>query len=203
MAQIAMVAGLLGPYGALGFLPVFGTLFLLWIVLGMLLKRFTKGETPEILVDIPPYRIPYWTALLKKLWMRAQWFLCEAVPFVLLGVLIVNLLYTLGIIRALGYVVGPVMTRVMGLPPEAVGALLVGFLRKDVAVGMLAPLGLSLRQLVVASVVLTVYFPCVATFVVVLRELGLRDMLKSAAIMIVTAFAIGGILNFALGAFGL
>jgi len=203
MAQIAMVAGLLGKYGARGFIPVFGTLFVLWVVLGVLMKRFTKGETPEILVDMPPYRMPYWKSLLKKLWMRLRWFVTEAVPYVLLGVLIVNLLYTLGVIRVLGRVFSPIVTGLLGLPAEAVGALVVGFLRKDVAVGMLVPLGLGLRQLIVASVVLTAYFPCVATFVVLLRELGLKDMMKAACIMVVLAFSVGGILNYVLTGLGM
>jgi ferrous iron transport protein B len=203
MAQIAMIAGLLGQHGAAGLVPVFGTLFLLWIALGTLMKRFTSGETPEILVDIPPYRMPYWKSLLKKLWMRVRWFIREAVPYVLLGVFIVNLLYSLGIITLLSKVFRPVTTVVLGLPAEAAGALLVGFLRKDVAVGMLAPLGLNLRQLIVACVVLTVYFPCVATFVVMFRELGLRDLVKSACIMVVVAFSVGGLLNLVLRGFGL
>ena len=97
----------------------------------------------------------------------------------------------------------PVMTRVFGLPPEAIGALVVGFLRKDVAVGMLAPLGLSLKQLIVASVVLTAYFPCVATFIVLFRELGWRDMLKSTLVMVVTAFSVGGLLNLVMTGLGM
>jgi len=202
MAQIAMVAGLLGKYGAAGFLPVFGTLFLLWVALGVVLKRFIKGETPEILVDIPPYRMPYWRALLKKLWMRIKWFVRQAVPYVLLGVFIVNMLYASGIIAFLSRVFSPIVTTVLGLPAEAVGALIVGFLRKDVAVGMLAPLGLNLRQLIVASVVLTAYFPCVATFVMLFQELGLKDMAKSACIMVTVAFSLGGVLNLVLRAFG-
>jgi len=203
MAQIAMIAGLLGKYGAAAFLPVFGTLFVLWIALGVLMKKFVKGETPEILVDIPPYRFPYWRSLLKKLWMRVRWFVREAVPYVLGGVLVVNLLYSLRIIALLSKAFSPVVTRLLGLPPEAVGALIVGFLRKDVAVGMLAPLDLNLRQLIVASVVLTAYFPCVATFVVLFRELGLKDMVKSTCIMVITAFSVGGLLNLALRAIGI
>jgi len=62
-------------------------------------------------------------------------------------------------------------------------------------VGMLAPLGLSLKQLIIASVVLTAYFPCVATFAVLFKEFGLRDMLKAAAVMMLVAFATGGLLN--------
>jgi len=203
MAQIAMVAGLLGKYGAAGFVPVFVALLALWAVLGVMMKKFVKGEAPEILLDMPPYRFPYWKSVLKKLWMRTRWFIREAVPYVLAGVVLVNLLYSLGIIAFLSAALRPIFTKLLGLPPEAVGALLVGFLRKDLAVGMLAPLNLNLRQLIVASVVLTAYFPCVATFVLLFRELGLRDMIKSTCIMVITAFSVGALLNFALAAFGL
>ena len=60
---------------------------------------------------------------------------------------------------------------------------------------MLVPLGLTGKQLVIASVVLAMYFPCVATFSTLVRELGIVDMLKSAGIMIVSGFIAGGLLN--------
>jgi len=62
-------------------------------------------------------------------------------------------------------------------------------------VGMLLPLGLDMGQLIVASVVLTMYFPCVATFVVLFKELGARDLIKATAIMLVSTLLVGGILN--------
>jgi ferrous iron transport protein B len=198
MAQIAVIAGLIGRHGAKGMSIVFGTLFLVWVIVGFLLNKLLKGESPEIFVEIPPYRLPYPGALFKKLWIRVRGFLKEAIPFVLLGVLVVNLLYTLSIIKFLGGIAAPVVTGILGLPREAVGALIVGFLRKDVAVGMLLPLGLSLSQLIVASVVLAMYFPCVATFVVLLKELGVKDMLKTTSIMIVASLIVGGILNIVL-----
>jgi len=89
----------------------------------------------------------------------------------------------------------PVVTGLLGLPKEAVTAIVIGFLRKDVALGMLAPLGLTAEQLVVGSVVLAMFFPCIATFVILLRELGMVNMLKSAAIMICVALITGGLLN--------
>ncbi len=195
MAQIAMIVGLIGGYGAKGLGAVFGTLFIVWITLGIILNRLSKGESPEIFVEIPPYRLPYFGALLKKLWMRTRWFLKEAIPYVLLGVFIINVLYSLGIIQFIGRLTAPVITGVLGLPRDAVGALIIGFLRKDVAVGMLLPLGLNLSQLIIASVVLTMYFPCVATFAVLIKELGIKDMLKSALIMISSALIVGGILH--------
>ena len=200
MAQIAMIVGLAGEFGARALLPIFLTLFTAWLAIGRLLHVFMKGESPEILIDIPPYRFPYMRGLAKKVWMRMIWFLKEAVPWVLVGVLFVNLLYTLGVIGFVGRITAPVVEGVLGLPREAAGGLIVGFLRKDVAVGMLEPLGLTLRQIVVASVVLAMYFPCVATFAVMIRELGVRDMLKSAAIMIGSALVTGGLLNLLLWA---
>lgn len=191
----AMVVGLLGRYGMAKVGIVYGTLFIVWIVLGVLLNHTVKGKSPEIFVEIPPYRIPYLRSLSKKIWIRMKWFIKEAVPFVLLGVLIVNILYTLGIIQFAAKFTAPVVTRVLGLPSEAVGALIIGFLRKDVAVGMLIPLGLTAKQLIIASVILAMYFPCVATFTTLVKELGFVDMLKSAGIMIVSSLIVGGLLN--------
>ncbi|MDI6840613.1 MAG: ferrous iron transporter B [bacterium] len=195
MAQIAMIVGLVGRYGVKGLGTIFGTLFIVWILLGLLLNKFLRGESPEIFVEIPPYRIPYLKGLFKKVWIKIKWFIKEAVPWVLVGVFIVNILYVLHIIDFIARFTSPVITRIFGLPAEAVVALLIGFLRKDVAVGMLAPLGLTLKQLIIASVVLAMYFPCVATFTTLAKELGVMDMLRSACIMIASALIVGGVLN--------
>ncbi len=194
-ALTAMIFGLVGKFGARGLFPVFATLFTVFVMSGLLLKLIFKGESPEIFTEIPSYRIPYFPALLKKLWMRIKWFILEATPFVLLGVLIANILYSLGIFNLLAKVIGPVVVKILSLPAEATIALLIGFLRKDIAVGMLVPLGLSLKQLTVASTVLAMYFPCVATFSVFIKEFGIIDTLKAGAIMLLTAFSVGAILN--------
>jgi len=195
MAQTAMVFALLGPYGIKGFGIYFVTLFIVWLMLGFLLNKGLKGETPETFMEIPPYRIPYLGSLSKKLWMRMRNFLSEAIPFVLLGVFIVNILYVFGIIEWISEAAAPLIVGILGLPKEAVASLIVGFLRKDVAVGMLLPLGLDMGQLIVASVVLTMYFPCVATFVVLFKELGAKDLIKATAIMVVSTLFVGGVLN--------
>ena len=113
----------------------------------------------------------------------------------LLRLLIVNLPYTFGIIQFVGRITAPDVTRILGFPQEAVGSLIVGFLRKDVAVGMLIPLNMTIKQMVIASVVLAMYFPCVATFITLVKESGVVDMLKSATVMIVSSLIMGGLLN--------
>ncbi len=194
----AMIFGLVGARGAQYVVIVYGTLFVVWIILGVILRFAVRGFTPELLIEIPPYRLPLWRAMLQKVWMRVSGFLAEAIPIILGAVLVINVLYFFGIFEAIAHFTAPVITNFLGLPEEAVTAVVIGFLRKDVALGMLAPLALSAKQLVVGSVVLAMFFPCIATFVVLLRELGVVNMLKSTGIMIAAALITGGILNLVL-----
>jgi ferrous iron transport protein B len=198
MAQTAMVLAILGPYG-FGYLGlVFGTLALVYIVGGLLMNRFVRGESPEIFLEIPPYRKPSLRAVAKKTWMRIRGFVNEAVPWLFLGVVLINILYAVGFIGLLGNVFSPVMEGWLGLPREASIVLLIGFFRKDLAVGMLLPLGMTPMQLVIAATLLTIYFPCVGTFAVLVKELGMRDMFKSVGIMVTAALLVGGLMRFLL-----
>jgi len=191
----AMIFGLVGAQGGQYVAIVYGTLLVVWVILGFILNRVIRGFSPELLIEIPPYRLPPWRTVLQKLWMRVYGFLAEAVPIILGAILVINILYLVGVFDAIANFTAPVVTGLLGLPKESVTALAIGFLRKDVALGMLAPLALSAKQLVVGSVVLAMFFPCIATFVVFLRELGVINMLKSAGIMISVALLVGGLLN--------
>lgn len=191
----AMIFGLVGDRGLRYVLIIYGVLALVWLCLGLIMNLLSKGFAPELFIEIPPYRRPVLKAIFKKLWMRMKAFLREAVPIVLIGVLFVNLLYSLGVLGYVANFFSPVVTGLMGLPDGTVIALVVGFLRKDVAVGMLAPFNLTNQQLVIGCVVLAMFFPCIATFVVMLRELGWKDMLKASLIMLIASVTVGTLIN--------
>ncbi len=120
----------------------------------------------------------------------------EAVPVVLLGVLFINVFMYLRWFDLITNIFAPVIQGLFGLPKEAVVALMIGFLRKDVAVGMLGPLGLTAKQLFIAATLLAVSFPCIATFVVLLKELGLKSLMFATLIMISVSIIVGTVLNF-------
>jgi ferrous iron transport protein B len=191
----AMIIGLVWQQGVGYVAMVYGSLFISWVIIGLILNRAVKGFNPELLVEIPPYRLPPWRVIGQKLWLRVSGFLREALPIVLGTVLVVNILYTLGVFNAIADITAPVLTGLWGLPKETITALAVGFLRKDVAMGMLAPLALTAKQLVISSTVLAMFFPCVATFVILSRELGARDLLKAVGIMIAAALIMGSLQN--------
>ena len=182
-------------------LIVFTTLLVLYFVAGFLLNKFVKGESPEIFLEIPSYRVPHLKTTLKKTYMRIRWFLKDALPWMFLGVFLINILYTIGVIDFLASLFRPFMETLFGLPGETSVILLSGFLRKDLAVGTLLsfPTGtFSAMQLVIVATMLTIYFPCIATFAIMVKELGIKDMIKAAIVMIFAASFVGIILRFVL-----
>lgn len=191
----AMIVGLVGDFGMRYVLIVYGTLLVVWVILGLILNRVVKGFSPELLIEIPRYRLPVARTVMAKLWGRVSGFLREALPVVLGAVVVINVLYVAGVFNRLASAFAPPLTWLLGLPGESVPALALGFVRKDVALALLSPLSLTAAQFVVASVVLAMFFPCVATFAILVRELGAKDALKASGIMIVSALAAGGILN--------
>jgi len=195
----AMIIGVVGNAdagGGIGYVAiVYASLFIAWIVTGIILNRTVKGFNPELLIEIPPYRLPPWRIIGQKLWLRVSGFIKEALPIILGTVLVVNVLYFLGVFHAIGNFLSPVVTGLWGLPKDTITALLVGFLRKDAAMGMLGTLGLTAKQLVVSSTILAMFFPCVATFVLLARELGARDLLKATGIMLAAVLIMGALQN--------
>jgi len=187
----AMIIGALGSMGMKWVAMVYGTLLVSWLLLGRLLHSILPGFSPELIVEIPPYRIPSLKAMGLKLWMRISGFFLEAVPLVLGGILLISLMDATGITDLLTRLLAPVFSGLLGLPGEAAGPILLGILRKDVAVGMLATLGLSPAQLVVATITLSMTFPCIATFIVLWRELGGKRMAASMGIMVASALIAG------------
>jgi ferrous iron transport protein B len=197
----AMIIGLVGARGAWAVALVYAVLLATWFLLGLILKLTVRGFLPELLVEIPPYRLPTIRALAGKLWMRIAGFLREALPIVLGAVLAVNLLCLSGAFDVIARAAAPVVESLWGMPREAIVPLLVGMLRKDVAVGMLAPLELTTRQLITGSLVLAMFFPCIATLAVLFRELGLRHGLASIGVMLVAVTVVGSLTNLGLSFF--
>lgn len=194
-AQSAMILGILAPRGLRYVAMVYASLLIVFVGAGILLHRLIGGESPEIFLEIPPYRMPDARSLLKKTFIRLRDFLKEAVPYIALGMVAMNIFYLTGLMHAIGRALRPVVSGLLGLPSDAATALIIGFLRKDVGIGMFAPLGMSPEQLVVSSVVLAMYFPCIATLMVMLKELGPIDTAKSVALRIAMALAAGVMLR--------
>ena len=178
--------------GSIGIVLLY--LFFGYFIFGFILNKVIPGKSPEILIDVPPYQKPMWDNIARKLRMRLGGFLKTAVPFVLLGCAIVNILYLTGTIDWLAKTLTPLLTGWFGVPGETVGPLIAACLRKDLAVAQLSAIEMSKYQMITSVVLVSIYFPCVATFVMLLKE-GWKNLLGSLAVLAAVIFLYGGLIN--------
>ncbi|MFW6190622.1 MAG: nucleoside recognition domain-containing protein [Candidatus Bipolaricaulota bacterium] len=195
-AQLGVMLSLIPQY--VGYIMLY--LLAGFFLFGWILKKVIPGRSPEIMTDVPPFRLPTVSNVSRKLWVKVKGFLTTAVPFVLLGVGVVNLLYLGGVISWLANSLEPVFTVWFGIPKETVAPLIAGFLRKDLAVAQLSAIDMSSFQLITSVVIISIYFPCVATFAMIIKEGrksgGVLKVLGGSVLTLGTVvFLWGGLLN--------
>lgn len=193
--QSAMIISLLAKYGIKYLVLTFGVIFLVGISSGYFLNKILKGEVPELFIEIPPVRSVKINLLLKKLWIRVKGFIKEAIPLIIFGVLIVNIFESLGIVRIISNSFGLLITRILGVPNELISVIILGFLRKDISIALLSPYNLAPMQIVISSIFLTLYLPCISTFFIMCKEVGIRNALKIIFFTSLIALSICGILS--------
>ncbi|MCL0065675.1 ferrous iron transporter B [Dehalococcoidia bacterium] len=194
-AQTGAIIALLAEESIVALVFVYLIAFLFILVAGMVLNKMLPGTTPSFLMEIPPYRLPNTISVSKKVWMQIRSYLFTAVPLIVLGVFIAGILYETGALYHIGILLRPVVVDLLGLPAEASVSLILGIVRRELAITALLGLDLTLAQLVVGAIVALFYIPCAAVLPVLMKEFGLRYAVVIALSTIVVAFIMGGILN--------
>jgi len=168
--------------------------FAIFLLVGYLTARLLPGEPPKFYMEVVPLRLPRWENVLVKTWTRLQWYLLEVTPlFVVASVLIwvgrITHLFDL-IIAALAY---PVQW--VGLPKEMATVILFGFFRRDYgAAGLLDMVEKGVIggiDLVATAIILTLFVPCIAQFLMMVREHGFRAAIVMAGFIFPFAFLSG------------
>ncbi|MFW6018424.1 MAG: ferrous iron transport protein B [Halapricum sp.] len=195
-AQLGVMLSLIPQYT--GYILLY--LLVGFFVFGAMMNRVVPGETPDIAIDIPPLRRPRPGNIATKLSLRLRGFMTTAIPFVLFGVAVVNVLYLGGAIGWLSGVLEPLLVGWFGVPADTVPALIAGFMRKDLAVAQLSAVSMGSFQLITSVVMVSIYFPCVATFAMLIKEGrtsgGVVRVLGGALATLVTVlFVWGGLLR--------
>jgi ferrous iron transport protein B len=205
-AQLATILGILGgiSFGAL--LTLVGVVVAQMFLVGWLAARLLPGQRSEFILELPPIRLPRLANVLTKTRLRVWWYLGEAVPLFLVGTVLLftlDKLHVLGVIASAGQ---PIVYGMLGLPDEAAEIFVMGFLRRDYgAAGLfrLAESGqLNAVQAVVALTVMTLFIPCIANFLMIVRERGPRVAFAMLAVITPIAIVTGAGLNVVLNAFG-
>ncbi|MFC1964090.1 nucleoside recognition domain-containing protein [Chloroflexota bacterium] len=175
------------------------------MLVGYLASRILPGKKATFYMEIPPLRLPKISNVLIKTVTRLQWYLTEVIPFFIIA----SVLLWLGDLTGVfGWIIGVLKPVVgfIGLPPEAAQVFLYGFFRRDFGAAGLYDLhnsgAIAGIPLVVAAVTLTLFIPCIAQFMVMLKERGVKTALAIAVFIFPFAFLVGYFLNLLLTTLG-
>ncbi|HEX9162396.1 MAG TPA: ferrous iron transport protein B [Thermoanaerobaculia bacterium] len=198
-AQLGVIMAMLGP------LPLAATVIWLSVTIGTIFivgwaaSKVVPGQTGDFILEIPPIRVPKLSNIAIKVLARTEWYLKEAVPLFIVGTVLLYVLDAVHVLTRMQRIMAPLVVGALGLPAESANAFLIGFLRRDYGAagfyamqkaGHLAPV-----QTVIALTVITLFVPCVANFLVMLKERGTRMGLLISAFIMVYAFGIGAVMH--------
>ncbi|SCZ06876.1 ferrous iron transporter B [Alkaliphilus peptidifermentans] len=194
-AQTGAFIALLGDRSVLVLVLVYLISLLAMFIGGMVLNKMIPGKSDPILLEIPNLLMPDRQSYLKKIYLRTKHFMLEAEVPMLLGVGFAALVAETGALNAVGGFIEPIIEGWLGLPREATIGLILGVIRRELAVLPLLELDLSTLQLLVASVVALFYLPCLSVLGVLIKEFRIKIALAIGISTFFLAFFIGGLIN--------
>jgi ferrous iron transport protein B len=201
--QMGLNMSILGRMGTSAFITAFFVLFIVEIAAGLTLNRvLIKEEKSYFLQELPPMRLPSPKAVMIKTYYRLYWFLKEAIPVFVYAAIALFAIDKLGVLAATKRVLSPLIKGLLGLPLEMVDALILCMARHEAAVAVIINLveqgKLNYRQCIVAVTIATMFVPCFANIMAMVKELGTRQALMMALVINVSSFIIAGGLNWTL-----
>jgi len=133
--------------------------------------------------------------LARKTAYRSYFFMKEATPWFFAGALGVGVLQVTGLLTVWQNALAPLTVGWLQLPREAATAFVMGMVRRDFGAAGLYDLTLSTYQIVVALVTITLFVPCIASLMVMLKERGWKESLLVWGGTWIGAFLVGGMLS--------
>ncbi len=211
-AQLGVMLGIAAGVSAKATLTVIGVVASQLLLVGFLASKIIRGKPSEFIFEIPPIRMPQMKNVVFKTWIRLQWYLKEAVPLFLIGTLALFILdkvqlHGKSLLAWIQAGMEPLLVGLLHLPAQTAGIFLLGFLRRDYgAAGFydLARKGLLTgQQVVVSMVVITLFVPCLASFLMIVKEQGIKRGLAIAGFIVPFAICVGAVLSWILRTFNI
>lgn len=175
---------------------------IIFAVVGFLSGKVLPGESSAFYMEIPPLRLPLMSNVLSKACIRMWWYFIEILPVFIITSLLIWSADRYGLLISIIKCAEPVMT-LLGLPTETAQTFLLGFFRRDYGAAGLYDMcvnsSLTTKQLLIASVTLTLFMPCIAQVAVMIKERGILLATIMLLIIVCMAFLAGWLLYFLLG----
>ena len=201
-AQLGVVLGMLGGISFTAVAIWALAMVAILLLSGFLAAKLIPGRRIPLVTELPPMRLPIIANVLKKTGGRLKWYLVEVIPLFLLGTFIMFVLDKSGALPGIIRAGEPLVVGWLGLPPEASAAFVMGFLRRDFgATGLFAMShNLTPIQAVVGMITITLFIPCFASLMMMVKEQGTKTAMAMVALIVPFAFFVGGLFNLLLHA---
>jgi ferrous iron transport protein B len=203
-AQLGVILALLEGKPSAMFIWV-GVVTLIFLFIGFLTARLMPGERPSFYMEVPPLRLPKLSNVLIKTYVRVKWYFKEILPLFLLA----SVFIWLGnLTRLFDFAISLLRKpmELMGLPAEAAKVFIFGFFRRDYGAAGLYDINkagvLDGMQLVIACIALTLFLPCIAQFLMILKERGWRTGVSIALFILFVSFSVAYGVNIILSKLG-
>lgn len=178
------------------------------IASGVAANALMPGRQSPLVLELPTLRRPIARQVGFKAWFRFRSFVRTAAPVMLVGSFVLGLAYETGAIGPVETALSPVTSGVLGLPPVAGVALVLAFLRKELALQLLVVLAIaqygaaasdlstfmSPAQVFIYAVVVAISVPCIATLASMIDEFGRTAALAVNGAVLGLALATGTVL---------
>ncbi|MBS3902143.1 MAG: ferrous iron transporter B, partial [Dethiobacter sp.] len=192
-AQIGVIAGLIAPLG-FSYLALYVLIiFTVFVFLGTVLNKLLPGESTHLLIDLPPLRLPQVKNVLTKTYLKSLAFIKEAAPLFLLAAVAITVLAYTGALTGLQNLLAPLTEGWLRLPRETATAFVMGIMRRDFGAAGLYSLVLTPQQTLIGLVTITLFVPCIACIMVMVKERGWKDGTFIWVGSLVIAFLAGGL----------
>jgi small GTP-binding protein len=198
-AQLGVILAMLATLSFAAAIWWVGAVVLVMLAVGFIAARVIPGRTSDLILELPPLRRPEIGNIIIKTVGRVEWYLKEAVPLFVIATLFLFAFDKLNLLGGITRALEPVVVSFLGLPSDAAEAFLIGFLRRDFGATKLFDMSqreaLGSIQVVVAMTTITLFIPCVANVLMIVKERGWKVAAGMVAFIFPLAFGVGGLLN--------
>ena len=199
-AQLGVILGMLSGIGPVATITWVGLMVGIILAVGFLAAKVIPGESSDFILEIPPIRWPQVGNLAIKTMARIEWYLREAVPLFLVGTLVLFIADRLGWLLRIQAAAEPLIVHLLDLPPKTTEAFLIGFLRRDYGAAGLYNMAkggmLTHLQVMVSLVTMTLFMPCLANLLVIVKEHGVKVAIGMSLFIFPFAVLVGASVNF-------
>jgi ferrous iron transport protein B len=201
-ARTIVILGLVAAFVGAGWaLALYAIDIAIIFALGRVALKVVPGQSTGLIMEIHSFKVPSLSVVGKQTWARTKSLIYMVFPIYIIGSVLVQVLYAVGVLGPLSNAISPITVGWLGLPAVAGILLTLGVVRKEfILLGAVAIFGstnlalfLTPVQLITLALIGMLYIPCLSTIVVLAKDFGWKTAATISMANFASAIFVGGV----------